>query len=537
MGKKKNITIEPARGAGRSIPRRDFLRILGAIGVGGLSAPTLLKPYEASASGAATKRSASIFPDGIKSGDPSPHRAVIWTRVEAPGGGGVQPVIWSVAEDPSMERIVRGGILETDADNAYHAKVEVRGLKPNRWYYYRFEAEGQLGVVGKLRTAPRRQDSPDHLRYAFASCQQRTQSHYVAHEAIVGEDVDFLMHLGDYIYVSDSGTLTLDDYREVYHRFHSHPSLQHLQANVPLVAAWDDGEFYNGVDSTGDPVRLANARRAWFEAMPLLRPRSDRTHRSLKWGKLAELILLDTRQYRDPEVPANTTFFDLIDAQDTTFPPGDEMFAPGRTTLGKRQKSWLKYRLRRSRAQWKILGSSYDMAPWKLIDYDTPEDRLNNPDLQINGGVYVSNEAWDDYQDERRQIMRHIERNGISNVIVNSGHTHFYKASNIQPDFDDINSPITAMEFVTGSLTADPLPTEIAPIDLLHAAEAIMMGANNPYLRQVDLVNQGYTIVDVTPEETIVEFRVIDTLDPAATPSTFSRFRVTNGVPGIETLT
>jgi alkaline phosphatase D len=522
--------VSPPAGTGPTMPRREFLRALAALGVVG-AAGRLLFVADPARGGAPEL----VFPDGIKSGDPSPGSAVIWTRV-APAGGGPVPVMWSVAEDAAMQNVVRGGIAEADASSAHNLHVKVRGLQPDRWYHYRFEAEGTASVVGRLRTAPKKSATPDHLRYAFASCQQQTQSYYVAHRAIANENVDFLLHLGDYVYVNDALTLSVDDYRGVYQRFHSNPLLQALHAQVPLVAVWDDGEFYNGVDRTGDPVRLANARQAWFEAMPLRRPRSDRTYRTLRWGKLAELLLLDTRQYRDPEVPANSTFADLIDAQDTTFPPGEQMFAPGRTTLGKRQKTWLKRRLARTRATWKILGSSYDMAPWKFLDYDTPELRAENPDLQRNGGLYVSNEAWDDYQDERRQLMSHIARKKISNVLVSAGHTHFYKASNIQPDFDDLESPITAMEFVTGSLTADPLPTDLAPEGLLHVAESVMLNANDPYLRHVDLLSQGYAIVDVTPEETIVEFRVIDTLDPDAEATTFGRFRVANGVPGIETL-
>jgi alkaline phosphatase D len=338
------------------------------------------------------------------------------------------------------------------------------------------------------------------------------------------------------VYVSDGGTLTLDDYRGVYRRFHSNPLLQELHAAVPLVAVWDDGEFYNGVDRTGDPQRLAAARTAWFENMPVPRPPSDRTFRTLRWGQLAVMHLLDTRQYRDPEVPANTRFADLIDAQDTAIPPGEQMFAPGRTTLGARQKRWLKTHLRRDRAVWRLIGSSYDMAPWKIIDRDTPELRMQNPDLQRNGGVYVSNEAWDDYQAERRELMEYIARHRIPNVVVSSGHTHFYKASEIMPDFDDPASPITAMEFVTGSLTADPDPRTIASEDLLHLAEQLMLGSNTPYLKQIDLLNQGYALVDVTPEETIVEFRVLDTFNADAEASTFARFRVVAGRPGIEVL-
>jgi len=526
---KRNAVVIPPPGTGRTMPRRDFLKALAAVTTLGSGASQLLGAQSATALERAT-----VFPDGIKSGDPAPHSAVIWTRVE------VEPrraseVLWSVAEDPDMENVVRGGLTRVDATTGHNLHVAVDGLQADRWYHYRFETKGVASVVGRLRTAPEPGSSPDRLRYAFASCQQRNQSYYVAHREIARENVDFFMHLGDYIYVSDFSTLSVDDYRSVYRRFHSNPELQALHAQVPLVAVWDDGEFYNGVDRTGDPQRLANARQAWFEAMPVIEP-SERTYRSLNWGNLAELMLLDTRQYRDPEVPPNTTFAGLLDAQDTTFPPGGDMLAPGRTVLGETQKAWLKARLTQTQARWKILGSSFDMAPWKLVDYDTPEARAADPDLQKNGGVYVSNEAWDDYQDERRQLMRHIADNGVGNVLVSSGHTHFYKASDIQPDFDDVNSPITAMEFVSGSLTADPPATDIAPLELLQLAENIMLGANNPYLRHVDLLNQGYVIFDVTPEETIVQFRVIDTLDPDAEARTRGRFRVRNGVPGIETL-
>ncbi len=477
-----------------------------------------------------------LFPDGVKSGDPQSNRGLVWTRVTPPLGGGSASVLWSVAEDAAMEQVVRGGMVTTDATSGHTVKVAVHGLRPDRWYHYRFEYDGQASVVGRLRTSPPVRAASDHLRYAFASCQQRNDSYYVAHRAIAQENVDFLLHLGDYVYVSDGGTLTLDDYRGVYRQFHSNALLQELHAAVPLVAVWDDGEFYNGCDRTGPADRLAAARTAWFEHMPVPRPRSDRTYRSLAWGRLAEMQLLDTRQYRDPEVPANSMFFGLIDAQDTALPPCEQMFAPGRTTLGLRQKRWLKRRLARRRTTWQLVGSSYDMAPWKLIDRDTPELRLQNPDLQRNGGVYVSNEAWDDYQSERRELMRFIAEHQIPNVVVCSGHTHFYKASEIMPDFDDATSPVTAMEFVTGSLTADPDPRTIAPEDLLHVAEAIMMQANAPYLKQIDLLSQGYTLVDVTPEETLVEFRVLDTFDPDAVATTFARFRVVAGRPGIEIL-
>lgn len=522
------IDLAPPPGTGHSMPRRDFLRLLGL--AAGSAAALSLRPRRSAAA------PTPLFPDGIKSGDPRPRGGVIWTRLAPPGDGAPLGVVWSVANDAAMQQVVRGGMVSAEAEDGYCISVPLRGLAPDRWYYYQFESGGGVSPVGRLRTAPTRGAAPDRLRYAFASCQQRTDSYYVAHRAIAADNVDFLLHLGDYVYVSDGGTLTLDDYRGVYRRFHSNPMLQDMHAQVPLVAVWDDGEFYNGVDRTGPPARLAAARQAWFEMQPVLRPRNDRTFRTLHWGNLTTVHLLDTRQYRDPEVPANTRFFDLVDAQDTALPPGEQMFAEGRTTLGVKQKRWLKRNLRRSRTIWQVIGSSYDMAPWKLIDRDTPELRAMDPNLQRNGGVYVSNEAWDDYQAERRELMQFIADHQIPNVVVSSGHTHFYKASDIQPDCDDLSSPITAMEFVCGSLTADPDPRTIASEELLHLAEQIMVDANKPYLKLVDMLNQGYVVVDMTPEETIVEFRVLDTFDPDATAHTSARFRIVAGRPGIEVL-
>lgn len=523
----RRVEIAPPPGTGRTFPRRDFLRLLAlAGGAAGLT----MRPRVV----AGTVEWVPSFPDGIKSGDPRPGTACIWTRIAPPPDARDVEVMWSVAEDADLQQVVRGGALTIDAADGYCAKVAVRGLSSDRWYYYRFESGGVTSVTGRLRTAPASGAMPDRLRYAFASCQQINNSHYVAHRAIANEDIDFFMHLGDYVYVSDGGTITLDDYRNVYRRFHGNSLLQDLQAKVPLVAVWDDGEFYNGVDRTGDPVRLAAARTAWFENMPVPRPRSDRTFRTLRWGQLAQMHLLDTRQYRDPEVPANTRIGDIIDGQDTALPPGEHMFAPGRTTLGFKQKQWLKQSLRRGRSTWRLIGSSYDMAPWKIIDRDTPELRAQDPNLQRNGGVYVSNEAWDDYQAERRELMTYLAEREIPNVVVCSGHTHIYKASDIQPDCDDLASPITAMEFVSGSLTADPDPREIAPEEFLHAAENIMLANNVPYLKVVDLLHQGYVLVDVTPEETIVDFRGIDTFNADAEAITFARFRVVVNRPGIE---
>jgi len=512
------------------VPRREFLRLLAGVGVGGAALglgalPTGCRAIEVA------------FPEGVLCGDPRPDGAVIWTRAVPARSGDPVNLLWLVAEDADFQRVVLGGSAHALARDARSVHVPVAGLDPDRWYYYRFLSPGGESPVGRLRTAPAPGSQPDRLRYAFASCQQRNDSFYVAHRAIAGEDIDFLMHLGDYVYVSDDGDLTLDDYRRRWAIFKSHPLLQQLHAAVPLVAVWDDGEFYNGVDRTGDPDRLRAARTAWFENMPLLRPPDDRIYRSFSWGDLAEVFMIDTRSYRDPEVPPNQfgVFFGM-DVQDTSLPGVEAMFEPGRTTLGAPQKQWLLDALSGTRAAWKLIGNSYNMNPWRVLDLDTPAERASNPDYLQNAGVYVSNEAWDDYQIERREILTELVGRDIGDVVFTSGHTHFYIASELQPDFDDPASPTAAVDFVTGSLTADPDPRTIAPVDTLRIGEDLFLLNNKPYMKAIDLVEQGYAIVEVTPEETLVEFRGIDTFDENAEAYTFARFRVVRGSQTLEVL-
>ena len=529
---------------GRGMPRRDFLLALAAAGAGGVLAAALGPAERAFAGrprGAAAP--AEAFPDGLIAGDPLPDGSVIWVRVAPPDDRGPVAVAWMVGEDDRFETVVAGGLETVGADTDWCVKVRVRGLRPDRFYPYRFTAYGHDSRTGRLRTAPRPSATPDRLRYAFASCQQRgvrgitgEESLYVTHRAIAADEPDFLMHLGDYVYVSDGGTITLDDYRGVYKRFRTNPLLQDLQAAVPLVAVWDDGEFYNGVDRTGDPTRLAAARRAWFEAMPLRNDGSDRIYRRLTWGKLADVLLLDTRQYRDPEVPSNSRL-GFLDAQDSRIPPGEDMFEPGRTTLGAAQKAWLETELVASRAAWRMLGSSYNVTPWRLRDLDDHTGMLaGDPRLAQNAGVYVSNEAWDDYQVERRALLRYLNDRDIRNNVFTCGHTHFYLASELMPDFDDPASPTAAFDFTTGSQTADPDPRELAPEGVLHATGQFFLRENRPYMKAIDLFYQGYATVDVTPEECIVRFRGVDTFDPDAEAITFGKYRVANGSRVLEVL-
>ncbi|MFN0101256.1 MAG: alkaline phosphatase D family protein [Bryobacteraceae bacterium] len=176
------------------------------------------------------KFSAYPFSLGVASGDPAEDGVVIWTRL-APKpleGGGMPdtavPVDWRVAEDEGMKRIVKKGRTMAAPALGHSVHVEVAGLRPDRWYWYQFQAGGESSPVGRTRTAPAAGALPERLRYAFASCQHWEAGYFTAYEHMAAENPDLVVHLGDYIYEgaprpgyprrhNSNEIVTLSDYR------------------------------------------------------------------------------------------------------------------------------------------------------------------------------------------------------------------------------------------------------------------------------------------------------------------------------------
>jgi alkaline phosphatase D len=528
---------------GMSLNRRTFLAMVGATG-----AAAALRPvwFDLPADAAPATPIDPNYPHGVAAGDPLPDGAVIWTRIDpaADAGTGVE-VRWEVSDTDGFGAILASGTLTASGATDHTIRTLVTGLPADGWFFYRFTyGDDVTSRTGRLRTSPEPGAAADRLRFAFCSCQQTTRSFYVAHAAMAAEDLDYVVHYGDYIYVSDGGTQTLDDYRSVWKRFKANPYLQDLHATYPMVMMWDDGEFANGIDKTFPQPRFDRARQAWFEFAPHLPPAEEpfRTYRRLGWGDLVDFPLLDVRQYRDVLIDANDPG-GILPTTDTNLPSGAAIFDPDRSCLGADQKAWLLDVLRSSTATWKHIGTGYPFLALRLEDYDTPAVREDPPEgWHPNGGKYFSTEQWDGYWAERRELMDVIGAECISNVIITSGHTHIWFECGIRPDYDDLpdgsgtGSPVVAREFVCGSLTADPdvreqffpglpKPEQEAGVAALEAA---FLGAN-PHVGYIDLMNQGYGIVTFTPTEAQVEFRVIDTYDEEAVATTKESYTVAVG--------
>ena len=187
------------------LDRREFTKWLGTTAAG-----TLLVPGWARAAEGAVRRRAAFGGDpfslGVASGDPSADGFVIWTRL-APDpleGGGMPPdlveVRWEVADDEAMKNVVRRGSTIATPQLGHSVHVEVEGLEPDRWYWYRFKAGNEVSPVGRSRTFPPASALPDKLRFAFASCQHYETGYFTAYRHMAADDPDLVVHLGDYIY-------------------------------------------------------------------------------------------------------------------------------------------------------------------------------------------------------------------------------------------------------------------------------------------------------------------------------------------------
>ena len=320
------------------IDRRTFVKLGGAsaaaliFGFGPFTEKTWAEP----------RFSDYPFKLGVASGDPLPDGVVLWTRLAPdPLNGGMPdkrvPVQWQVATDEAFANVVREGATFASPELAHSVHVEVGGLRPAGEYFYRFRAGSELSPVGRTKTAPAFGASVAEMNFAFVSCQQYEHGYFTAYRHMSEEDLDLVVHLGDYIYeygpnqyVAPGGNVrthvgpeivSLSDYRRRHAQYRTDEDLQAAHAAFPWAVTWDDHEVENNyadeIPEGGQSVeafilRRAAAYQAYYEHMPLRRTSVPsgpdmQLYRRLTFGNLAEFNVLDTRQYRDDQAAGDGT--------------------------------------------------------------------------------------------------------------------------------------------------------------------------------------------------------------------------------------
>jgi len=456
------------------------------------------------------------FKLGVASGDPTANGIVLWTRL-APkpleGGGMPQHPIavqWQIATDDRMDKIVQRGAVLAVPELGHSVHVEVNGLQPSRWYWYQFKVGNEYSEIGRTRTAPPFGSAVDQLKFAFVSCQHFAQGRYHAHKHMAEEDLDFAVHLGDYIYEGAANSMipgrshlptheitSIEDYRIRHAQYRSDPHLQAVHAAYPWIVTWDDHETENDYagfipENPADPAdnqpdfasRRARAYQVYYEHMPLRSTQLPngpflQLYRRLGFGNLLLVNVLDTRQYRSARAPANCALADRVDG----YCPS--ALDPTRTIEGEAQQAWLMEGLSRSTAFWNLLANQVRFAP---------NDTNSDPLIRTFGG-----EKWDGYPLDRKKILDLLAQRNLVNTIVITGDVHVNFVRNVPPDYIRLDAEPVATEFVGTSVSSGGDRT----LTTVYGGNA-----NNPHLRFQDN-HHGYVRCTVTPDLWRSDYRVI----------------------------
>jgi alkaline phosphatase D len=230
--------------------RRSFLALSG-----GAAATAAVYGFSTAPAWAEPRFPQNPFTLGVASGDPTPDGIVLWTRLApepqaADGMGGMPPyqvrVNWQVSADPQFRTVVKAGSEAATPELAHSVHAEVSGLRPSADYWFRFRVGNEESPVGHTRTAPAAGSDPNRVTFGLASCQSWAGGRYAAYRTMAQEDLDLVVHVGDYTYEGKNHE-SLADFRNNHAKYKSSVDLQAAHARFPFVVTFDDHE----VETTG----------------------------------------------------------------------------------------------------------------------------------------------------------------------------------------------------------------------------------------------------------------------------------------------
>ncbi|MCW6003412.1 alkaline phosphatase D family protein [Micromonospora sp. CPCC 205371] len=518
------------------LPRRHFLA-LGGIAAG--SAVLAAEPASATPTIADGRISLPgyVFTLGVASGDPTPDGVVLWTRLApeplALDGFAGMPnqavtVRWEIAEDDDFRRIVRRGTARATPALGHSVHAEVRGLRSDRVYWYRFRIGDQVSPVGRTRTAPHPRARLRSLSFAFVSCQAYFEGYFTAYQHLAAEDVALVVHLGDYIYegagVGSIGrahlpvteTFSLTDYRIRFSQYKLDPALQAAHAAAPWVVAPDDHDVENNwagdhsqpdTEPDQDPavfrLRRAAAYQAYYENLPLRASSMPhgpemQVYRRLKFGDLLQLDMLDTRRFRDRLLTDPALRWD-----------------PNRQMLGAKQEAWLLAGLGASTARWNVLGNQV---------FAMEADHTDGP------GERFGMDPWDGYAAARQRLFDGVVARRVENFLMVTGDAHRSVAADLKLDFADPTSRTVGTEFLGTSISSGSNGVDMDPLGVTWLAE-------NPHMKFHN-AQRGYQVCHLARDQMRTDYRVVPFVNaPGAPVATRASIHVQSGQPGIAHVT
>ena len=448
------------------------------------------------------------FAEGVASADPWPDSVVLWTRAKPEHTVPKVTVLLQISEQETFDEVLIEESLVALATEDFTLRITVAELSPDQIYFYRFRSSDADSPTGRTRTAPA-PTADRHARFALMSCQNYELGYFTAYRHLAARELergsdgelDFILHVGDFIYESQyhagvrpfaaggpAHAESLEDYRYLYRTYLSDPDLQSARARWPFVCTWDDHEFSNdswqhhsvyGADDKPEAKRHHAARQAWLEYVPARAAWAENElsiYRDLRWGRHAHLIVTDSRSYRSdhalPEMqaagfvpyPRAILPLDLVNTLDAGRlandgnPPDKVQYGPREivnnrrtnepgSVLGQQQKAWLKERLTKSDAAWKLCACSIPMLPIRF-DY--------NPLGETIADQYIASaDGWDGYPTERRELLDYVREQHVGGFVSLTGDLHMHFSGVLTPDFDDRRTTTAVgVEFACASVSS-----------------------------------------------------------------------------------
>ena len=496
-----------------------------------------------------SQQQAQTFPQSVASGDPSVNGIVLWTRVDPAFQTAGDQLAWQIAVDSAFSNVLTAGstTLNPATDNTAKLPVTAGGmLQPYTLYYYRFIYNGIPSRTGRFKTLPLPTAALPALNFAFVVCQDYGNGYYTALAHLAQEQqVDYVIHLGDYIYESiasnfqgnparlvpafPSGSTTIpvdvNDYRHLYQVYRSDPDQQAAHEAFAYIQLWDDHEFANdchqdfhpdnntapNTADTPQPALRQAANQAWSEyglADVAFDPNgqwntSIQVYRKFSFGAIADLIVTDERLYRDGPPCGSSQAFGRY------FSVGcSEIEDTSRTMLGTAQKQWFLNQVNGSTATWKLWANEVMLMQ-----------------LKISGFIYVDLDQWDGYGKERQALFNAIQKAGVQNFVALTGDLHTFLAGYLKPTFDNIFQSPMGIELMVGSISSANLAEDIeSAVDLPSspmpakqfgvAPNALepLIRLNNPHIQYWDSSTHGYALLTLTPAQLTCVFKAVSTV-------------------------
>lgn len=512
---------------------RRALLATGMFGAGALAIPGLAP--------AQTVLAARGFTHSVASGEPGPDEMLLWTRY-VPASGESARLKVELSESPDFARVAAGGEAITGPWRDWTTKITVTGLLPGRHYHYRFVApDGSYSPVGRAKTLP--DDRAAAFKAAVFSCSNIGFGFFNAYgHAAARDDLDLVLHLGDYFYEYAAGgypsldqvvanrlpqpageIIHLADYRLRYASYRADPDLKALHERHTMIASWDDHESANnsweGGAQNHDPAtegdwsdRKAAAVQAWREWMPV----SDEPWKAYEIGGLATLFRTDTRLaarshaeeigdlLRQPD-PARA----LADYRDHRWND------PAATMMGTQQEAWLYHGLGRSvkaGQKWQIVGFGTIIGTMRVppeteswIDPSKPKlaGYLKAGVAAGKAGLPTDLDNWGGYPAARARFLKAAQA-ADANLVVLCGDSHNAWAFDLAQD-----GRAVGVEFAGHSVTSGGYESALA-IDPKTVAKALV--AASPELKWCDTSRRGYMAVSVTPDKVSNDWLFVDTI-------------------------